>query len=197
MRKFIFRIIFIGVIALNSGCMTYHEAVQINQPAYPHKFDKTLIYEGVIFKAGLYFQADPRGNIKKGFSDTFRENLLSSNLFEQILLPSTFDAAGVDLGSPENVLSMKVYTNLLNEYKPIGPFYYIEMTAGILIFETGTRKSIYAKQYYIKRPDYTLGLNFLWKSIMKDLVDKVLSDIAEGDFDNPNYRDIEEKLIEL
>ena len=198
MIKRIWLIVSLCMVVLTSGCLfRYHEAVLVEMPPISAKFHKPLIYEGVVFQKGLYFQGGERGDIIKGFEDTFRENMKSNTLFESVVLRTDIEDGINQIKQPRNALSMVITTNMINEYKPVGFLIYAEMTAAIIILETETRRIVYAKKYYIKRNDSIRGVGFLWKRTMTDLVNKILSDISKGDFDNQSYHDIQYETIEI
>lgn len=198
MKKRILLIVSLSLVALTSGCsICYHDAVHVDIPQYPVKFRKPLIYEGVIFQKGLYFQGGERGDIMKGFADTFQENIMSQNMFETVVLRTNPDTETERVKQQKNALSMIITTDLINEYKPIGLLFYAEITTGVVILDRDTKEIIYGKKYYIKRHDSTMGIDFLWKKVMKDLVNKVFDDISKGDFDNPLFHDIQLETIEI
>lgn len=196
--KRILLVVTLGWIALTSGCLwCYHEAVLVDMPQWPVKFRKLLIYEGVVFQKGIYFQGGERGDIIKGFADTFRENIMSQNMFETVVSGKNTGAETERVKHRKNALSVIITTNLINEYKPIGFLFYAEITTGVVILERETNEIIYSKKYYIKRHDSSMGVDFLWKKVMKDLVHRILNDISKGDFDNPLFRDIKYETIEI
>lgn len=198
MKRRMMLIVSLTLIALTSGCsICYHEAVLVDRPQFSVRFRKPLIYEGIIFQKGLYFQGGEKGDIMKGFADTFRENMMSQNMFETVVLSTNTGVEAERLKQEKNALSMIITTNLINEYKPMGFLFYAEITAGVVILNRGTKEMIYGKKYYIKRHDSTMGIDFLWEKVMKDLVNKILDDLSKGDFDNPSYHDIKLETIEV
>jgi hypothetical protein len=189
----------IYLIFLLSGCMSLSYERHLNDFHYTKQFNNIIVYRGIyIDKNGYYKQkpVDYEINVLTELSRAFKHVLRSTNLFKKAIIMES----GNDVYEGDDISYFLIIKTDYVSFKPEKNGYAMMIRVYILMYRDAMCREepfyfrVYASKACGKPFSHLTGV--FYEAVDK-ILNRLMENLSEGDFDNPAYESILMEEIHL